>query len=171
MSLLSAFLDKPSILEPYLKPISGDEFDTNYASMNWRETKDAHIYELELPGLTKDDVKMELHEGNMLRISAERKEEDELESKEETWHCKERPRGGFSRQFRLPEEAKVDEIKASMSNGVLVVTVPKDQELIRRLKKGKHHHHHRKMVEIEGGDAEEESHGVKGLGRFVCCKA
>nr|WLR90810.1 HSP17.8 [Selenicereus monacanthus] len=171
MSLLSTFFDNPSILEPYFKPIAGDEFDTNYASMNWRETKDAHIYELELPGLTKDDVQLELHEGNVLRISAKRKEEDELESKKETWHCKERPRGGFSRQFRLPEEARVDEIKASMSNGVLVVTVPKDQELIKRLKKGKHNHHHRKVVVIEGVDGEEERHGVKGLGRFVCCKA
>ncbi|GLT81315.1 hypothetical protein SLA2020_527060 [Shorea laevis] len=62
--------------------------------------------------------------------------------------------------FRLPENVKVDEIKASMHDGVLIVTVPKDEHK----KKGKHH----KAVEIVG---KEQNHDSKGLSRFVCCKA
>ncbi|KAL5568781.1 hypothetical protein UlMin_025356 [Ulmus minor] len=111
--------------------------------MNWKETKTAHIFEIDLPGV--------------LHVSAERKDEDG-EEKGEKWHCRERKRGSFFREFRLPENSKIDEIKASMRDGVLVICVPKED-----LKKKTKHR------EVEIG--EEEGHAPKGLGRFVCCKA
>ncbi|GLT50868.1 hypothetical protein SLA2020_243250 [Shorea laevis] len=40
----------------------------------------------------------------------------------------ERSRGKFLRRFRLPKNAKMDEVKASMENGLLTVTVPKEEE-------------------------------------------
>ncbi|MBA0732446.1 hypothetical protein Gogos_016536 [Gossypium gossypioides] len=43
----------------------------------------------------------------------------------DTWHRVERSSGKFMRRFRLPENAKMDHIKASMENGVLTVTIPK----------------------------------------------
>ena len=49
----------------------------------------------------------------------------EKEEKKDTWHRVERSSGTFLRRFRLPENAKMDQIKASMENGVLTVTVPK----------------------------------------------
>ncbi|KAK4730527.1 hypothetical protein R3W88_023515 [Solanum pinnatisectum] len=45
----------------------------------------------------------------------------------ETWRHVERPRGKFYRKFWLPENAKIDEVKASMENGVLTVTIPKQE--------------------------------------------
>ncbi|KAK4436574.1 class I heat shock protein 3 [Sesamum alatum] len=73
----------------------------------------------------KKEVKVEVEEGNVLQISGERTREKE--EKNDTWHRVERSSGKFLRRFRLPENAKMDQIKASMENGVLTVTVPKEE--------------------------------------------
>lgn len=68
-------------------------------------------------------MKVEIEEDRVLKISGERK--IEKEDKNDTWHRVERSQGSFLRRFRLPENAKVDEVKAGMENGVLTVSVPK----------------------------------------------
>nr|XP_023906086.1 18.1 kDa class I heat shock protein-like [Quercus suber] len=77
----------------------------------------------DLPGLNKEEVKVEVEDDRVLQISGERKVEKE--EKKDTWHRVERSSGKFLRRFRLPENAKMDQIKASMENGVLTVTIPK----------------------------------------------
>ncbi|KAI8004635.1 17.5 kDa class I heat shock protein [Camellia lanceoleosa] len=64
-------------------------------------------------GVRKDEVKVQVEEGNILQISGER--------------SKERRLGNFLRRFRLPENSKVDEIKCGLKDGVLTVTVPKEE--------------------------------------------
>ena len=96
------------------------------AKVDWRETPEAHVFKADLPGLRKEEVKVEVEDGNILQISGERSSENE--EKSDTWHRVERSSGKFMRRFRLPENAKVEEVKASMENGVLSVTVPKVQE-------------------------------------------
>ncbi|EXB30474.1 hypothetical protein L484_006024 [Morus notabilis] len=71
----------------------------------------------------KGGVKVEVEDDHVLQISEER--EVENEDKNDTWHRIERSRGRFQRRFRLPENVKMDQIKASMENRVLTVTVPK----------------------------------------------
>ncbi|XP_010543757.1 PREDICTED: 17.8 kDa class I heat shock protein-like [Tarenaya hassleriana] len=95
------------------------------ARVDWRETPEAHVFKADLPGLRKEEVKVELEEGNVLKISGERQREKE--EKGETWHRVERSSGQFVRRFRLPENAKAEETKAAMENGVLTVTVPKTE--------------------------------------------
>ena len=51
----------------------------------------------------------------------------EKEVKSETWHRVERSSGLFVRRFRLPENAKIDKLTAYLENGVLTVTVPKEE--------------------------------------------
>eukprot|EP01018_Ginkgo_biloba_P017613 Gb_37643 [translate_table: standard] len=94
--------------------------------IDWKETPDAHIFKADLPGLKKEEIKIEVEEGRILQITGERSKEEE--QKNEKWHRIERSRGSFLRRFRLPDNAKVDEIKAAMENGVLTVTVPKQPE-------------------------------------------
>ncbi|XP_024400774.1 17.8 kDa class I heat shock protein [Physcomitrium patens] len=91
--------------------------------VDWRETPESHIFKADLPGLTKDDVKVQLVDGKTLEIAGQRKKEDVHHG--DTWHRVERAHGSFLRRFRLPENTIADEVKAHVLDGVLVVTVPK----------------------------------------------
>ncbi|GAB2274354.1 hypothetical protein Dimus_009118 [Dionaea muscipula] len=94
--------------------------------IDWKETPEAHVFTADLPGLKKEEVKVEIEEGRILQISGERSKEQE--EKNDKWHRVERSSGKFLRRFRLPENAKLDEIKAGMENGVLTVKIPKVEE-------------------------------------------
>ncbi|KAK9280458.1 hypothetical protein L1049_014150 [Liquidambar formosana] len=93
--------------------------------IDWKETPEAHVFKADLPGLKKEEVKVVVEDGRVLQISGERNVEKE--DKNDTWHRVERSSGKFSRRFRLPENAKTDQVKAAMENGVLTVTVPKEE--------------------------------------------
>ncbi|XP_076945626.1 16.9 kDa class I heat shock protein 3-like [Bidens hawaiensis] len=119
MSIISSFLRDPL-----------DGFFTSEESyyptrVDWKETPESHIFKADLPGLKKEEVKVEVEENRVLQISGERSREKE--DKDDKWRRVERSFGKFVRRFRLPENAKVDEVKASMENGVLTVTVPKQE--------------------------------------------
>jgi len=79
------------------------------------------VTKIDLPGMKKDDVKVEVTDGH-LAISGERKRETEEKGKE-FYRC-EREYGSFYRSVPLPEGAKVDDVKATFTDGVLEVSVP-----------------------------------------------
>ncbi|KAJ9159111.1 hypothetical protein P3X46_024638 [Hevea brasiliensis] len=79
------------------------------AKADRKETPTSHVIFLDIPGIKKDDIKIEVEENSVLRISGERKGEEE-------------------RQFRLPNNADLDHIKAYLEDWVLKITVPKFAE-------------------------------------------
>ena len=86
----------------------------------------------DLPGLTKDDVQVEMTD-KLITISGERKEE--TEEKREGFYRSERNYGSFYRQVPLPEGANTENAAATFHNGVLEITipVPKVEPSIRKL--------------------------------------
>ncbi|RZC90213.1 hypothetical protein C5167_044843, partial [Papaver somniferum] len=92
-------------------------------NVDWRETDNAHIFRADFPGVRKEEVKVQIEDGNLLQISGEHTKEEQNET--DQWHRYERRGGGSTRRFRLPENAKVDDIKCSLEHGVLTVCVPK----------------------------------------------
>ena len=80
-----------------------------------------------LPGLKKDDVKIDVdEERRSLTVSGNVKKEKKEDN--ETYHTVERSHGAFSRTVTLPANADLDGIKANLEHGVLRVTVPKQVE-------------------------------------------
>lgn len=95
--------------------------------IDWRETPEAHEFRADLPGLKKEEVRVEVEEDRVLKISGERNREEE-EEKTDRWRRVERSSGRFQTMFRLPENVKTDQIKATMADGVLTVRILKVQQ-------------------------------------------
>jgi HSP20 family protein len=94
-------------------------------AMDLVETDEDFVLRADLPGLSEQDVSIEL-EDNVLTISGERKAEHE--QKGEGYYRVERASGSFSRALTLPEGVDPEAIKASFDKGVLEVRVPKPEQ-------------------------------------------
>ncbi|XP_030526697.1 17.8 kDa class I heat shock protein-like [Rhodamnia argentea] len=131
---------------PAAQPSGGDRQATAIANarIDWKETPEAHVFKVDLPGLNKAEVKVEVEDGRVLQISGERRREKE--EKTDKWHRVERSTGRFMRRFRLPENVKLDEVRANMENGVLTVVVPTVEERKPEVK----------AIDIGGGEPERQ---------------
>lgn len=90
-----------------------------------RETKDAYVVMMEVPGIPKDSIKIDL-KGNILTICGQ-KEKIKSEESDNFRTC-ERAYGAFKRSFSLPRGTNPDAIKAKCKDGVLTVTIAKSNE-------------------------------------------
>ena len=91
-------------------------------TVNTREGEFAYHIDVDLPGVKKEDIKVDLNKG-VLTISGERKTKDEV--KQEDYYKIETYFGKFSRSFTLPDNADIENIEAKSDNGVLEVIIPK----------------------------------------------
>eukprot|EP00246_Nothoceros_aenigmaticus_P013036 TRINITY_DN4301_c0_g1_i1.p1 TRINITY_DN4301_c0_g1~~TRINITY_DN4301_c0_g1_i1.p1 ORF type:complete len:136 (-),score=27.00 TRINITY_DN4301_c0_g1_i1:208-615(-) len=97
--------------------------DADNPAVDWLETPQSHVIKVDVPGLKKEDIKVEVEHGNVLRIHGARSQDDV--KKTDQWHRVERSRAEFLRRFRLPPNVDLDKAGASVHDGVLQVTVPK----------------------------------------------
>jgi HSP20 family protein len=95
--------------------------------VNTREDEFAYHVDVDLPGVKKEAISVDVKEGQLV-ISGERNFKEEV--KEEDYYKVETRFGKFSRTFTLPEHADVENITAVCENGVLEVTIPKLEEKI-----------------------------------------
>ncbi|XVF20542.1 hypothetical protein REPUB_Repub12eG0009200 [Reevesia pubescens] len=107
------------------------EWSGSTALMDWLKSPTAHIFKINVPGYNKEDIKVQIEDGNIMHIKGEgvkEKEESPATGKDTVWHVAERGsrKGEFSREIELPANVKVEQIKAQVENGVLTIVVPKD---------------------------------------------
>jgi HSP20 family protein len=91
------------------------------------ETSTSYEIQVAIPGVNKEDFKIDLND-NHLTISGERK--FAKEKKENDLHVVETQYGNFSRSFALPENVDAGKINAAYNNGILEITIPKDEKKI-----------------------------------------
>ena len=106
------------------------------------ETENGYEIELSVPGLKKEDIRIELQEGR-LTISGERKFQNE--NREKRYHVVESQYGSFTRSFQLPNNIDPAAINAEFQDGILRLSIPKDQQ-----KTAKH------QIQIREGSAQSQ---------------
>ena len=115
---------RENLLEDFFK---NDRFHTPYRE-NWypvvdvNEDDDGYHFQMELPGLTKEDVKISFKD-DVLLVTGEKKAEQKEDKK--NYHYNERRFGKFERAFRISSDVIVDKIDASFNDGVLMIDLPK----------------------------------------------
>lgn len=96
-------------------------------SVNVEERDEEILLTAELPGLSDENIDIEL-ENNVLTISGEKEERREEGESGGRFHLVERSFGSFRRSFTLPRTVEADGIEAHVDNGVLTVRMPKAAE-------------------------------------------
>jgi HSP20 family protein len=94
--------------------------------VNVREDENNYYVEAELPGMSKEDIQIEV-ENNVLSLKGERRFERKEEK--ESYHFVERSYGSFFRSFALPKNVNPDAIGAEYRDGILHLTLPKREEV------------------------------------------
>jgi len=88
------------------------------------------IVKMDLPGVSKDQIKVKLEDNRILKVSGSREvdKEEQKTTPSATYYKAERQHGAFERSIKLPVPANESGIQARYENGVLVVTIHKAQE-------------------------------------------
>ena len=122
------------IFEDFEKMMKGFEKDS-FSKMNLDvyETDEAAFIEAELPGVKKEDIKVNVEDG-VLTITAEKNIEEE-EQKGRKYFTREIRYGSLKRAFELPEYLNDEEIKAKFNDGILKIEIPRKEEEVKKNKK------------------------------------
>ena len=100
-----------------------------------RETKNSYEVDVDLPGFKKDEIKLELENGYLTISAAKGLDKDETDKKTGKYIRRERYAGNLSRSFYIGEGVKQEDIKAAFKNGILSITVPKEDKTAKEEKK------------------------------------
>jgi HSP20 family protein len=129
-----------------LEPVATLEPRVFSPAFDVRETKDAYIFQADLPGVREQDLEISLT-GNRLTVSGKREEEERHE--DERYFSYERSYGAFTRSFTLPEGCDPDRVTAQLKDGELLLTVPKRPEV------------QSKKIALTGAEARKEIGGAQ----------
>jgi len=118
-SFFEDFFNDPFFREGFI-PTTGIKADI-------RENDKEYVLDIEIPGVKKEDIKLELRD-DVLTVSVDRNEE--INEERENYIRRERRYGSLSRSFYV-ENIKPEDVKAKYINGILTVTLPKDKNVKR----------------------------------------
>ncbi len=118
----------PALLDDFFAPVlssSSPLVNQFVPSVDIYERDEKVIFEAEVPGFNKEDLKIDV-KGKLVTLSGERTVERE---EDENSYRKERRYGKFERSFHLGFEADSESVVAKYENGILTIEVPKPQEI------------------------------------------
>ena len=121
-----------SILDKFFQNNFNEWWNENQSvtvpAVNIKESKENFMLEMAVPGMKKEDFKINV-EGDFITISSEK--ETEMKEEDKGYSKREYNYTAFSRSFTLPESANTDKINAKYTDGVLNLTIPKKEEAVK----------------------------------------
>jgi HSP20 family protein len=130
--MMADFMRRPFSMFPSMWPRMDLIEDEMSPAVDIYEEDDSIVAKVELPGMKKEDISVELNNG-VLKITGEKKREEKVEKK--NYYRIERSSGSFERRISLPVEIQADKTKASFKDGVLQIKIPKSDEAKKKEKK------------------------------------
>ena len=133
MQVWNPFQEFENLLDRYSRSGGPSQrLDTSMSPVDWapsvdiEEDDDKYTIKADLPGVDKKDIEVKFESG-VLSIRGEK--QTEIESGKGTRrHRTERFHGSFARSFALPDAVKVDDVDATYKDGVLSMTIPKEEK-------------------------------------------
>lgn len=110
----------------YKAPAQNTSVATNLMRTDLREKGDSYMLDIELPGYKKEDIQVELKDGNLNVIATHNETADEKNAKG-NYLRRERYTGSVKRSFYVGEEIDENGIQAAFENGILTLTIAKPQ--------------------------------------------
>ncbi len=99
----------------------------NLMKTDIKETDSAYELEMDLPGFTKDEIKVSLENGYLTISAAKGLDKDEEEKKTGKYIRRERYAGACQRTFYVGEDVTREDVKGEFKHGILKLTIPKKQ--------------------------------------------
>jgi HSP20 family protein len=100
-----------------------DYFNSVYPKVNMQDKDNTYILTFDLSGMSKEEIKLSIEEGNVLTIQGQRHSDTKMQ--EESYIKREMFHGAFKRSFTLPEDADENKLKTEYKDGILKVILEK----------------------------------------------
>jgi len=112
--------------DAFTRPVSMNSNAWSVPAVDMYQTDSEVVVKAALPGVKSDEVQINVT-GEILTLKGEVKQTEEVAEK--TYHVREQRWGMFERSLALPTEVVADKAKAEFENGVLIITLPKAEEV------------------------------------------
>jgi len=123
--MMAEFMRRPFSMIPSMWPRMEIIEEEMIPAIDIYEEGDSVVAKVELPGMKKEDISVEINNG-ILKIAGEKKREEKVEKK--NYYRIERSSGSFERRISLPVETQADKAKATFKDGVLQIKIPKSEQ-------------------------------------------
>ena len=118
----------PTVFDEFMNSSFMPRTGTTAPAINVKEDEKAYTMELAAPGIKKEFCRVSLNEEGNLNIAIESKTEHTEEDKKQHYLRREFSYTNYQRNYALPEDVVKDQIAAHVENGILTVTLPKQEK-------------------------------------------
>ena len=125
----------PTMFEDFFNTDFMPRANTTAPAVNVKEDEKSYVMELAAPGIKKEYCRVSINDEGNLNIAIENKQEHKHEDKHHHYLRREFSYSNYEQNYTLPEDVLKDKISAKVENGILTVTLPKDEKEQKKLAK------------------------------------